>query len=132
VLTEERVSRGLAMGDLDEDGRLDLVINDLDGSPQLLRNELAEPGNWLLVKLRGKAGNSDAIGALVSVRAGGRTQLRLVQSGTSYLSQHDMRQHFGLGTAAFAESVEVRWPDGTRTRLSDVKANQVLRVEQPR
>src|SRR4029079_561840 len=91
VCTERRVSRGLAVGDLDDDGRLDVVINDLDGRPQVLHNELAERGNWLLVKLKGKGKNTDAIGAVVKVKAGKLTLQRVVQSGTSYLSQEDMR-----------------------------------------
>ena len=132
VLTEERVSRGLAVGDLDNDGRLDVVINDLDGAPQVLHNELADVGNWLLVKLKGKGQNTDAIGAIVTAKAGKRTLMRLVQSGTSYLSQDDMRQHFGLGQEKQADLVEVRWPDGTTTKLENVKANQIVQIEQPR
>src|SRR4051794_24506887 len=112
VLTEERVSRGLAVGDFDNDGRLDIVINDLDGSPQLLHNELAERGNWLMVKLTGSGGNTDAIGAAVTARVGSTAQMRLVQSGTSYISQNDMRLHFGIGAAAQVDTLEVRWPDG--------------------
>jgi len=132
VLMEQRVSRGLAVGDLDNDGRLDVVIGDLDGSPQVLHNELAPVGNWLLVKVRGKGKNTDAIGALVTAKIGKRSQMRLVQSGTSYLSQDDMRQHFGLGQAKQADVVEVRWPDGTTTRLENVRANQIMLVEQAR
>jgi hypothetical protein len=132
VVTEERVSRGLALGDLDNDGRLDLVINDLDGSPQVLRNELAPTGQWLTVKLQGKGGNTNAIGAVVTVKAGKLSLRRLVQSGTSYISQDDMRLHFGLGAEAQAETLEVRWPDGTTTRLENVKAAQILEVRQPR
>jgi hypothetical protein len=131
VMTEERVSRGLAVGDLDNDGRLDLVINDLDGSPQILHNELAGAGNWLLVKLEGKGGNPDAIGASITVRAEKKTMTRLVQSGTSYISQDDVRQHFGLGPATQADSIEVRWPDGTTTKLANVKANQIVKVVYP-
>ncbi len=130
VFMEERASRGLAMGDLDDDGRVDLVVNDLDSRPQLLRNELADVGSWLLVKLRGKGKNTDAIGAVVTVRAGRLTQTRNVRSGTSYLSQDDMRLHFGLAREKQADSVEVLWPDGTRTKLENVKANQVLRIRQ--
>ena len=130
VLTDERVSRGLAVGDLDNDGRLDVVINDLDGRPQVLHNELAERGKWLLVKLRGKGKNTDAIGAVVKVKAGKLSLMRLVQSGTSYLSQEDMRRHFGLGAEAQADSVEVLWPDGTTSRRENVKANQQIEIRQ--
>ena len=130
VLTEERVGRGLAVGDLDNDGRLDVVINDLDGAPQVLHNELEGAGNWLLVKLRGKGGNTDAIGAVVTVRAGKLQMMRLVQSGTSYLSQDDMRRHFGLGAATQADALEVLWPDGATTKLENVKANQLLEIKQ--
>jgi hypothetical protein len=132
VLTEERVSRGLAVGDIDNDGRLDVVINDLDGSPQLLHNERAEAGNWLMLKLHGKGKNADAIGAVVVVTAGKLTMRRLVQSGTSYLSQNDMRQHFGLAGAEQADAVEVRWPDGSVTKRQNLKANQTVVIEQPR
>jgi hypothetical protein len=129
VMTEERVSRGLAVGDIDNDGRLDIVINDLDGSPQLLRNESTGVGNWLLVKVRAPKMNVDAIGAVVTARTGTITQKRLVQSGSSYISQEDLRLHFGLGSAATVDSVEVKWPDGTTTSRENVKANQILEIK---
>jgi hypothetical protein len=132
ALTDERVSRGLATGDLDNDGRLDVVVNDLDGRPQVLHNELGETGNWLLVKLTGKGRNTDAIGAVVRVTAGKLSLTRIVQSGTSYLSQEDMRRHFGLGKETQADSIEVRWPDGSATRLENVKANRIVEMAQPR
>jgi enediyne biosynthesis protein E4 len=130
VLTEERVSRGLAIGDIDDDGGVDVVINDLDGAPQLLHNELAGRGGWLIVKLKGAAPNTDAIGAVITVTAGSVRQRAVVQSGTSYISQNDMRQHFGLGAATTVDSVEVRWPDGKTTRQTGVKGNQVLTIRQ--
>ena len=127
----ERVSRGSAVGDLDNDGRLDVVINDLDGSPQVLRNEVPDAGNWLIVKLRGAGANTNAIGAVVTARAGDVRHVRLVQSGTSYISQDDMRLHVGLGASTSADVVEVRWPDGTTTKREQVKANQIIEIAQP-
>jgi enediyne biosynthesis protein E4 len=132
ALTEERVSRGLAAGDIDNDGRLDIVINDLDGSPQILHNEISEAGNWLLVRLKGKAPNPGAVGAIAIARAGTLTQKRLVQSGSSYISQEDKRLHFGLGKATEVDSLEVTWPDGTTTKREKVKANQLIEIEQGR
>lgn len=130
VLTDERVSRGLAVGDLDDDGRIDVLINDLDGAPQVLRNEIATRGNWLIVKVKGKGKNTNAIGAVITVTTGSTRQMRLVQSGTSYISQDDMRQHFGLGNASQADTIEVKWPDGTMTVRKDVAAAQVVTIEQ--
>ncbi|HEY8151085.1 MAG TPA: ASPIC/UnbV domain-containing protein, partial [Vicinamibacteria bacterium] len=112
--------------------RLDVVINDLDGRPQVLHNELADRGHWLIVKLKGKAPNTDAIGALVTVKAGTRSRMRLVQSGTSYISQEDMRRHFGLGAQREADSVEVLWPDGTNSRMEKVPADQIVEIAQGR
>jgi len=128
VLTEPRVSRGLAMGDIDNDGRVDVVINDLDGGPQVLHNELTSAGNWVIVKLKGAAPNTDAIGAVITVTTGAVRQRALIQSGTSYISQNDMRQHFGLGSAEVVDSIEVRWPDGTTTKQERVKGNQIVTI----
>jgi hypothetical protein len=130
AFTEARVSRGLAVGDLDNDGGLDLVINDLDGTPQILHNELAGRGHWLLVKLHGKAPNTDAIGAIVTVRTGTVIQKGLVQSGTSYLSQDDMRRHFGLGAATTVDAIDVAWPDGTTTHREKIPADRVIEITQ--
>ena len=130
VMMDERVSRGLAVGDLDGDGRLDIVINDLDGSAQVLHNEIPNAGNWLVIKLKGKGGNTDAIGAVITVRTGKLAQVRVVQSGTSYISQDDMRQHLGLGAAMQADAIEVLWPDGTTSKLESVKANQLIEIVQ--
>ncbi len=130
VFTEPRVSRGLVLGDLDNDGRLDLVINTLDGTPQLLHNQVPSPGNWLLVKLEGGGKMTDAIGAVIKVKTGELVRTRLIRSGTSYLSQEDMRQHFGLGTAKKVDSIEVLWPDGTTSRQQNVGVDQLLVIRQ--
>jgi hypothetical protein len=131
VFTENRVSRGLAVGDLDNDGRLDVVVNDLDGSAQVLRNEMEGTGHWLIVDLQGRGGNPDALGAVVTVQAGPLRMTRHVRSGTSYISQDDVRPHFGLGGQARAELVEVRWPDQSVTRQENVAADRVVTIRQP-
>jgi hypothetical protein len=130
MLMEERVSRGLAAGDFDNDGRIDVVINDLDGRPQVLRNETADPGHWLIVRLKGSGTNTGAVGAVVNVHTGSVVQQRLVLSGSSYLSQEDKRLHFGLGASARADLVEVRWPDGSTTAVRNAKADQILEIQQ--
>ena len=129
-LLERRVSRGLAVGDLDNDGRLDVVINNLVGKAEVWRNVFPAAGNWLLVRLIGAGKMSDAIGATVSVRVGKARQTRLVQSGSSYLSQDDQRLHFGLGEATKVDAIEVRWPDGSSTTHPGAAANQILEIRQ--
>lgn len=131
ALTEERVSRGLAIGDLDNDGGIDVVINDLDGAPQVLHNELAPRGSWVIVRVKGAAPNTDAIGAVITVTAGAVRQRAVVQSGASYISQNDMRQHFGLGAAQTIDAIEVKWPDGSRTTRDRIPANQVVTIQKP-
>jgi len=135
VLTEPRVSRGVAQGDLNDDGRVDLVINDLDGAPQVLINQHPGPGHWLAVSLTSRAPNTSAIGATVRVTTGkgesARSQVRSVRSGTSYLSQDSFRQHFGLGDADKVETLAVTWPDGTTTERTGIAADQVVEIEQP-
>jgi hypothetical protein len=96
----------------------------------VLRNELASPGHWLIVTLKGREPNTDAIGAVITLRAIGVTETRYVRSGTSYISQSDMRQHFGLGSATTVESIDVLWPDGTHTTTTAVKADQIVRIEE--
>jgi hypothetical protein len=123
----QRAHRGVAVGDYDNDGRLDLLITALDSPPALLHNEGAT-GSWLTVVCEVPGGTAIPIGAEVTVRAGGRTMKRDIAAGDSYLSTHDPRLHFGLGKAEKAEEVAVRWPDGTRTVRKDVPARQFLVV----
>jgi hypothetical protein len=104
--------RGLAIGDLDNDGRLDLVINNLDSKPTLLRNVAASTGHWLGVRLIGKAPR-DAIGTVAYLTAGKIRQRQDVVSGAVYCSQNDMTLHFGLGVATKVDKLEIQWADGT-------------------
>src|SRR5690349_1779065 len=101
---EKRVSRGLAVGDLFNDGNIDIVIEDLDGSPMILKNQGIAGRHWVSFELAGTKSNRLAIGARVKITAGGATQTDEIHSGGSYLSQSDLRVHFGLGTAMKIDS----------------------------
>ncbi|MDX2153218.1 MAG: CRTAC1 family protein [Bryobacteraceae bacterium] len=130
ALAVNRVSRGCAIGDLNNDGRLEIVLNNLDAAPTVLRREQGAAGNSLLLKLRGVKSNRSGIGARVRVRCGDRTQVDEVMSGTSYYSSSDLRLHFGLGAAAAAVVVEVDWPSGMKDRLTGVAAGRVYWIEE--
>ncbi len=121
------VSRGLAVGDFDNDGDLDLLFTNLNALPTLLRND-SPGGNWLTVVCRSGPDGAPPIGTIVRVAWSGGEATRDVASGDSFLSTHDPRPHFGLGRATEADWVEVRWPDGTRTKMEHVPANQFLQV----
>ena len=121
-------SRGLAAGDYDNDGDLDLLISHLDEAPSLLRND-SQGGNWLTVVLPPRPGDGPEIGARVTVSAGGRRQVAESASSGSYLSVNDPRLHFGLGAAATVDSVEVRWPDGSRTVRRALEPGHFLDIE---
>ncbi len=125
----EKVSRGLAAGDIDNDGDLDLLVANNGQSADLLRNDGGR-GHALLVRLIGTQSNRDGVGARLRLTAGGRTQLREVKAGSSYLGQNDMRQHFGLGTHATADRLEVKWPSGRVDVVSSLPANQILTIRE--
>ncbi len=127
-----RVSRGTSFADYDSDGDIDLFVLNLNGPPALLRNDGGHGNHYLLVCAVGTASNRDGIGARVIVRAGGQSQHAEVQSGGSYLSHSDLRLHFGLGRAERVDRLEVRWPSGAVQVLSDLAADQVLTVVEPR
>ena len=127
---EKHVGRGAAYGDFDNDGDLDLLVVNLNESPKLLRNDGGNRRNWLTVVAKLPNGKSDAIGARVIARVKDLVQIHDLVPMTGYLSQVDPRPHFGLGKANQADSVEIHWPDGRRTRLTDVRANQFLKVVQ--
>lgn len=130
ALQELRTSRGAAFGDLDNDGHVDVVVGDLDGPPSVLRNEGGDGNHWLTLELAATKGNRLAIGARVRVVAGGVVQTDEVRSGGSYLSQNDLRLHFGLGKHARVDLVEIRWPSGKTEQLKDLAADKFYAVQE--
>ena len=120
-----RSHRGLAVGDFDDDGRLDILMSVLDGPPVLLHNRSAA-GGWLTVVVEIPGATAVPVGTRVTVTAAGKRQTRDVAAGDSYASTHDPRLHFGLGTAEIADEVVVTWPDGTRTVRTNVPARRRL------
>jgi enediyne biosynthesis protein E4 len=131
ALGEPYVWRGLATGDLDNDGRLDALVTANDGPVRLLHNETATANHWILLKLTGHKSNRDAIGAAVRITTASSAQYATVTTASSYLSSGDKRVHFGLGKAPVVESIEIRWPSGIVQSLQDVAADRVLQIDEP-
>jgi enediyne biosynthesis protein E4 len=129
-LTRPIVGRGLATGDFDNDGRVDLLIVDSEGKPLLLRNEVAGAGHWLGVRLEGTKSNRDGYGAVLTAKIGDRTLVRQCQSAGSYLSASDARVHFGLGGAVQVDSLTIRWPSGRVQTLPELPADRYITVEE--
>ena len=128
ALQEKRVSRGVAIGDLFNDGNVDVVVEDLDGPPMVLRNKGLPGRHWVSFELAGTKTNRLAINARIKITAGGMTQTSQVLSGASYLSQNDLRQHFGLGSATKIDSVEIDWPSGTVDKMTNLEADKFYSV----
>ena len=128
ALTEPRVSRGLAVADFDNDGNVDVIIEDLDGAPMLLHNAGVPATHWVSFEFAGAKSNRLAIGTKIKIIAGASTQTEEVRSGGGYISQHDLRVHFGLGAATKVDSVEIRWPSGKTETLSNLAADKFYSV----
>jgi hypothetical protein len=128
ALKQPNVGRGLAVADYDRDGTPDILITRNAGPPLLLRNNGGNRHSWLAVWLQGTKSNRDAIGARLSLRAAGERQLRQVGAGSSYLSQDDRVQLFGLGARETAEELEVWWPSGRRQRFTNLAARRMIRI----
>ena len=132
AITAENLGRGCAFGDFDNDGDVDILVNNLDGPPTLLRNDGSHRNRSILIKCVGTRSNRSAIGTRVTVTCGGRRQIADVMSGSSYYSQHDLRLHFGLGQAEAADRVEVAWPSGTRDALEKLASGHLYVIEEGR
>jgi hypothetical protein len=123
-------ARGLAVGDYDNDGRVDVLIGNNGGAPVLLKNNAGEGNHWIGVRLQGTTCNRDAIGATITWSAGGKTRSRFKSHGGSYLSSHDMREVLGLGTAPRADWVEIKWPQpsGRVERVTDLPVDRYVTI----
>lgn len=124
ALDERQVSRGAAFGDYDDDGDIDILVANVSERPQLLRNDTVGAGHWLRLRLEGTRSNRSAIGARVTLKAGSQQASAEVATGGSYLSQSDLRLHFGLGSATVVDSVSVSWPSGVVQVLTHVAVDQ--------
>ncbi len=122
-----RPARGLAVGDLDGDGREEIVLVNMNSTPSLLKND-GPHGHYLNLLLSGTRSNRSAIGARAIVTAGGRKRIDEVMSGGSYYSQNSFTLHFGLGECKRADQIEIRWPSGIIQTLGPVAANQTLKI----
>lgn len=131
VFRQAWVARGMAIGDLDNDGRVDAVITTNDGPVHVLHNETPASNHWLLLKLVGHTSNRDAIGAEVTLVTATGAQYATVSTASSYLSSSDKRVHFGLGQETSAQRIEIRWPSGIRQTIKDVRGDQVLQIDEP-
>ena len=132
IFQQKWAARGLAVGDIDNDGNLDVVVATNNGPAYVLHNTGARDAHWLTLNLVGRKSNRDGIGAEVKlVSASGAAQYATASTSGSYLSSSDKRVHFGLGKDGAAKSIEIRWPNGTIQVLKDISANQILTVTEP-
>jgi enediyne biosynthesis protein E4 len=127
-LTAPAVARGSATVDLDNDGDLDVVVNNLDGPPTILRNDGGNQQKFLVVDLEGRTSNRSAVGTIVTIRAADLVQRAERRSGDSYLSHSDSRLHFGLGSRSKLDAIEIRWPDGAVQRFGETPANLFVKI----
>jgi hypothetical protein len=120
--------RGVAFGDINNDGNVDIVVLNVGEPPSLLLNHNDSANHRVLFKLVGSKSNKAAIGARVMVRAGPLVQIDEVRGGASYLSQNDLRLHFGLGASGRMSEVSIRWPNGETEILRDVSADSIYTI----
>lgn len=131
VLRQAWVGRGLAIGDIDNDGRIDAVVTTNGGSAYVLHNETVTPNHWITLQLLGHKSNRDGIGAIVKLTTAHSAQWVTATASSSYLSASDRRVHFGLGADTVAEAIEVQWPSGIRQTLRDIRGDQFVLIKEP-
>lgn len=131
VFQQPWVARGMAIGDLDNDGRVDAVVTTNDGQVHVLHNQTPTKNHWILLKLVGHKSNRDAIGAEITLTTGSGRQYATVSTTGSYLSASDERVHFGLGPESSIQKVEIRWPSGIRQTLTNVAIDQIFQIDEP-
>lgn len=132
IFDQSFVARGMAVGDIDNDGRLDVVVSTNLGPAFLLHNETVSENHWLLLNLVGHKSNRDAIGAEVKVFTADGQRMATVSTSGSYLSSSDKRLHFGLAKNKIVDKIEIRWPSGTRQTLKHIPADRILTIDEPR
>src|SRR5438309_622242 len=132
ALARRYAARGTAVADFLNNGRQDVIMTVLDGSPVLLRNQTPAAGHWLCIKTIGKRSNRDGFGARVEIKAGGLTQYDEVRANSSFESASDPRLHFGLDNATRVDSIVVRWPSGKVDTVENEDADQELVIEEER
>jgi hypothetical protein len=127
-----RASRGVAFGDLDNDGRIEIAVNNLNGPASILKSEGGAGNHWLLVNTIGRASNRDGIGAAIRiVSESGKEQFGYVSTTGSYMSANDKRVHFGLGLDRQVALLEVSWPSGAVQHLEKIPSNQIIVIKEP-
>jgi hypothetical protein len=125
AISAANLGRGCAFGDIDNDGDVDVIVNNLDGPPSVLRNDGGHTNSWIAIKCVGTRSNRSGIGTRVQVTCGDHRQIDEVMSGSSYYSHNDFRLHFGLGRAAAVDLVELAWPSGVKESFRDLPANHL-------
>jgi hypothetical protein len=125
-LQQKIVGRGAAFGDFDNDGMVDILVNPINDLPILLECESTAGDNWITLKLIGTKSNRSAIGSRVRCVKGKHAQIDEVRSGGSFMSQSDLRIHFGVGKAAQVDLLEVSWPSGRRDQFKNIAVNKIL------